>query len=86
MNTTDEAAAILARVFEALARQNGKTLSAATRADIGRACELLTSAGEELDDLFEDLPPVAPRQSPGEQAISPGWQDFERWREEGGRR
>lgn len=83
---SDEAAQILTRVFEALARQAGKTLSAATRSDIGRACDLLANAGEDLDTVFEDLPPALPRRSPGEQAISPGWQDFERWREEGGRR
>lgn len=84
MDNTQEAAQILTRVFEALARQNGKTLSKATRSDIGRACELLAQ-GDRLEELFEDLP-APPRQSPGEQAIDPGWQDFERWRSrEGGR-
>jgi hypothetical protein len=78
---TEEAAAIFTRIFEALARQNGKTLSAGTRAGIGRACELLTHAGEELDALLEDLP-TPPRRSPGEAAIEPGWDEFERWRAE----
>lgn len=78
---TEEAAAILTRVFEALARQNGKTLSRTTRADIGRACELLTTR-DDLEELLDDLPPAAPRRSPGEAAIEPGWDEFERWRAE----
>lgn len=77
MNNTTEAAQILTRVFEALARQNGKTLSHKTRADIERACELLTNAGEELDDLFEDLP-EPPRVSPAEHAVADP--NFQRWR------
>ena len=76
----DEAAQILTRIFEAICRLNHKTLSAGTKADIGRACALLANAGAELDDLFEDLPPLAPRRSPGEAAVDPGWDDFERWR------
>lgn len=83
MTNSEEAAAILTRVFEALARQSDKTLSASTRADIGRACELLSTAGEELDALLDDLPP-SPRQSPAEAAIEPGMRDFERWRSQRG--
>jgi hypothetical protein len=80
MTPAEEAAQIFTRVFEALARRSGKTLSQTTRADITRACELLANGGEELDELFEDLPP---RRSPGEQAVAdPGWQDFESWREQ----
>lgn len=78
MTPTEEAAQILTRLFEALARQNHKTLSQQTRADIGRACELLSHAGEELETLLEDLP-TPPRRSPGEAAI--GDDDFQRWRE-----
>lgn len=74
--SVNEAAQILTRILEALARQNGKTLSAATRADIERMCGLLSGAGEELDDLFEDLPP--PRRSPGEYAIADP--DYQQWR------
>jgi hypothetical protein len=79
MNNTVEATQILTRVFEALARQSGKTLSQQTRADIGRACELLANAGDELEELLDDLP-APPRRSPAEAAIDPGWQDFEQWR------
>jgi hypothetical protein len=60
MTNTDEAAAILVRTFEALARANGKTLSARTRQDIARACDLLASSGAELDTLLDDLPRVSP--------------------------
>ncbi len=59
----EEAAQILTRVFEALARANGKTLNARTRADIGRACELLASGGAELDALLDDLPKVSPAEA-----------------------
>ena len=76
MQPHEEAAAIFLRVFESLARQSGKTLSQATRQDIGRACELLTNAAADLD-VLEDLPTL-PRRSPGEQAI--GDERFEQWR------
>lgn len=78
MSTHEEAATIFTRIFEALARQNGKTLSSATRADIGRACELLVNAGAELDDLLEDTL-VIPRRRP---AADPEWERFEQWRME----
>lgn len=60
MHRSDEAAAIITRTLEALARQVGKTLSAKTRADLARACELL-AAGDDYDELLEDLleqPPI----------------------------
>ena len=56
----DEATAIFTRLFEALARRMGKRLSAGSRADIAWACALLSHSGEELDDLFEDAPPLQP--------------------------
>lgn len=56
MDSIAEAAAILTRTFEALARAAGKTLSARSREDIRRACELLSAAGPELDALLEDAP------------------------------
>lgn len=56
----DEAAAILTRLFDSLARRMGKRLSAGSREDIRRACALLANAGDELDDLFEDAPPLQP--------------------------
>lgn len=79
MSPTDEVAEILIRVFESLARANGKTLKPATRADIRRACELLSNAGAELDDLLDDLP-AAPRVSPGEAATVPI--EVQQWRRE----
>ena len=54
MQAHEQAADILLRVLEALARQHKKTLSAATRADVARACELLTK-GDDYSDLLEDL-------------------------------
>jgi hypothetical protein len=59
MDPVTEAAQILTRLFEALARRSGKTLNARSREDIKRACELLASAGQELDDLLDELPPPA---------------------------
>jgi hypothetical protein len=56
----EEAARILCRVLEALARQSGKTLSAKTRGEVERACELLAT-GDDYSDLLDDLlstPPV----------------------------
>jgi hypothetical protein len=55
MNRSDEAAAILLHTFEALSRQVGKTLSAKTRTDLARACELL-AAGDDYEELLDDLP------------------------------
>lgn len=66
MLPSDEAAEIFIRLFEALARRSGKTLNERSRADIRRACELLSHAGDELDDLLDELPPPAPRVSLGE--------------------
>lgn len=64
MNPQDEAAQILTRLFEALARQNRKTLNERSRADIARACELLSHAGSELDDLLDDMPAPPPEYRP----------------------
>ena len=61
MDPVTEAAQILTRLLEALARRSGKTLNARSKADITRACELLSHAGEELDDLLDELPPPRPR-------------------------
>lgn len=88
MTLTEEAAAILIRVFESLARTNGKTLKPQTRADIERACELLVGAGAELDDLLDDVPST-PRVSPAEAAVNfvdaaradPNYQAWKRQRE-----
>jgi len=87
MNPTDEAAQILIRLFEALARRSGKTLNARSREDIKRACELLASAGEELDDLLDELlppPPPAPERRPEHRPARDYTtmpMEVERWRE-----
>jgi hypothetical protein len=60
MTPQDEAAQIFTRLLEALARLNRKTLNARSRADIARACELLSHAGQDLSDLLDDLPPPRP--------------------------
>lgn len=78
MNPTDEAAQILTRLFEALARRTGKTLNARSKADIARACELLSHAGEELDDLLDEVPPPPRREySTVSFEVPP---EVERWR------
>jgi hypothetical protein len=80
---TDEAAAIIIRILESIARLNHKTLSARTRDDVLRACELLTQAAGGFDELLDDLSEPPPR-SPGEQAtLDP---NFQRWRAERDRR
>jgi hypothetical protein len=71
-----EAAAIFMRVFESLARLNGKTLSASTRADITRACELLAQAAGDLD-VLDDLGDPAPVRLSSGAVDDPG---FARWR------
>lgn len=88
MNPQDEAAQILIRLFEALARRSGKTLNQRSRADIARACELLSHAGEELDDLLDELPPAprpAPEHRPAREYATQVLPEVERWREQRGR-
>jgi hypothetical protein len=36
---------------------------------------------DDAKSVLDDLP-EPPRASPGEQAVDPGWQDFQRWRAE----
>jgi hypothetical protein len=60
VDPVNEASQIFTRLFEALARRSGKTLNVRSRADITRACELLSHAGQELDDLLDDMPPPRP--------------------------
>jgi hypothetical protein len=89
MNPTDEAAQILTRLFEALARRSGKTLNARSREDIRRACELLANAGEELDDLLDELPPAprpAPENRPAREYATVTLPEVERWKEQRDRR
>ncbi len=82
MRADEEAAQILTRILESLARVSGKTLKQSTRADILRACELLSSAGQEYDQL-EDLPPL-PRVSPAEAVMEMAERDpgYKRWKEQ----
>lgn len=61
MEPTEEAAQILIRIFESLARRAGKTLNERGRADVKRACELLSHSSEQYGDLLEDLPAPRPR-------------------------
>jgi hypothetical protein len=79
MDPTVEAAQILTRLFEALARQNHKTLNARSRADIARACELLSHSGEALSDLLDDMPPPRTEYSTVSFEVPP---EVEQWREE----
>lgn len=83
VTASEEAAAILTRVLEALARQNGKTLSQKTRADISRACELLAT-GDSYDELLDDLlsaPPVySDRVTQSFQRDDYGDPQFAQWR------
>jgi hypothetical protein len=79
----EEAARILCRVLEALARQSGKTLSAKTRGEVERACELL-SAGDDYSDLLDDLlsapPVVSDRQTVSFEREDYGDPNFRTWR------
>jgi hypothetical protein len=74
----EEAAQLLFGLFEALARQNGKTLSPRSRERLTRACELL-SGGDELEELLDDLPIQPDRVTQNFQRPPPGWEDFDRW-------
>lgn len=81
MSPEAEAAQILTRVFEALARANGKTLNARSRADIGRACELLSHAGANLSELLDDVPRVSPAEAMVDAAErDPNYQEWRRRR------
>jgi hypothetical protein len=85
MDPTDEAAQIFTQLFEALARRSGKTLNARSREDIRRACRLLSSAGDELDDLLDELPPPPPPRQSEHRAARDHTTlpiEVERWREE----
>ena len=83
MTASEEAAAILIRTFEALARQTGKTLSSKIRADLARACELL-AAGDDYETLLDDLlsePPIrSERVTQSFERPAHGDPQFERWR------
>jgi hypothetical protein len=86
MSPEQEAAQILTRILESLARASGKTLKPSTRADIQRACELLAGAGAEYEQL-DDLPRVSPAEAMVAIAESdPGYQEWKRRRQEVDRR
>ncbi len=73
LTPADEASALLTRLLNALARQSGKRLSAASQADVQRLVELLMYGGDELDTALDDLDEVAPARQVGDER-------FERWR------
>lgn len=82
MTPQDEAATILIRLLESLCRLHRKTLSARSRADITRACQLLASSGDELDDLLDDLPPPRPRTEYSTMSFDKKVpEEVDRWRE-----
>ncbi len=81
MDPVIEAAQVLTRIFEALARRSGKTLSKRSREEIYHACELLATGG--LGDLLDDLPEPQPRprtaySTVNFETVPP---EVERWRE-----
>lgn len=78
-----EAAAILTRCFEALARASGKTLSQRMRVDLVRACELLSNPRPELDDLLDDLLTMPAQPRPRVTAVIDRETDpnYEAWRQ-----
>jgi hypothetical protein len=78
MDPTVEAAQILTRLLESICRLNRKTLNARSRADIARACELLSHSGEALSDLLDDLPPPRTEYSTVSFEVPP---EVERWKE-----
>jgi hypothetical protein len=82
MDPTEEAAAILIRLFEAICRLNRKTLNTRSRDDIRRACELLSSAGDELDDLLDELPPPRPPEHRAARDYTTMPIEVEQWRKE----
>lgn len=77
---TEEAAQILTRLFESLARRSGKTLNERGRADVRRACELLSHSSEHYTDLLDDLPEPPPRRLARDYTTMPI--EVERWREQ----
>lgn len=84
MDPITEAAQILTRLFEALARQNRKTLNARSRADIARACELLSHSGQELDDLLDELP--QPERRPAQEYATQVLPEVRQWKAQRGER
>jgi hypothetical protein len=80
MTPQDEAAEIFTRLFESLARRSGKTLNERGRADVRRACELLSQAGQSFEDLLDDLPPP-PRRSEYTTVNFEVPPEVDRWRE-----
>lgn len=79
MDSIAEATQILTRILECMCRLNGKTLSAKTRADLARACELL-ARGDDLDELLDDLPIRSDRTTQSFEREDYGDPDFARWR------
>ncbi len=78
MTPADEASQILIRMFDTIAAGMGKRLKEQHKAEIRRACELLSQDGtmEPLED--------APRVSPAEAVMEIAEHDpgYKRWRQE----
>ena len=85
MNPTEEASEILIRLLESLARKTGRTLNERGRADVRRACELLSHSGEQFEDLLDELPPPPERRPAREYSTVP-LPEVERWKEQRGGR
>lgn len=78
MTPADEASAILIRMFETMAASMGKRLKETHKAEIRRACELLSLDGT-LAPL-DDLPRVSPAEAmiPASAAIPKDWLERKR--------
>ncbi len=76
MTPSEEAAAILIRMFNTLAYALGKRLRPEHRAELQRCCELLAS-GDELLPL-DDLPPPRPAREYSTVTLP---REVEQWRE-----
>jgi uncharacterized protein CbrC (UPF0167 family) len=81
MRADEEAAQILIRMFDTIAASMGKRLKEGHKAEIRRACMLLSEDGA-LDPL-EDMPPM-PRVSPAEAVMEIAERDpgYKRWKQE----
>lgn len=84
MDPTTEAATILIRILESLARRSGKTLNERGRADVRRACELLSHSGEQYGDLLDELP-LREERRPAREYATQVLPEVERWKQRGER-
>lgn len=80
---SEEAAAILIRMFETMAAGMGKRLKEEHKIEIRRACDLLST-----DGTLAPLEDLAPRVSPAEAMVAVAERDpgYRKWKEERERR